>query len=169
MGNPLSLAVELQRIRQEHYNPSEKEYSKRSLVKQSLLSITDDFSYTGREFEYRKVCTPFEATCSLGGEVFTLELSRYQRSYMSSLEPGAPQPSVTDNSTLQGIPDPALRTDNRVNYEDVPPLTDVTCVMHSFGVKDKDSPEMWQEIITYLKTDVLPLRCEDPAERKSFI
>ena len=168
--NPIpSLAVELQRIRQEHYNPSEKGYSKKSLVKRSLLSITDDFSYTGREFEYRKVCTPFEATCSLGGEVFTLELSRYQRSYMSSLEPGAPQPSVTDNSTLQGIPDPALRTDNRVNYEDVPPLTDVTCATHSFGIKDKDSPEMWQEIITYLKTDVLPLRCEDPAERKSFI
>ena len=164
-----SLAVELQRIKQEHYNPSEKEYGKKSLVKRSLLSITDDFSYTGREFEHRKICTPVLATCSLGEEVFTMELSIYRRSYMTSLRPGAPQPSVTDNSTLPGIPEPALRTDNRVNYEDVSPQTDVTCATHSFGVKDKDSPEMWQEITTYLKLDVLPTRCENPTEHKSFI
>ena len=56
-----------------------------------------------------------------------------------------------------------------MNYEEVPPLTDVTCATHSFGVQDKHSPEMWQEIVTYLKTDVMPARCENAGERKSFI
>jgi len=55
---PPSLATELQKIRQAPFDPSLKDWSKGSLVKHSLLSITDDFSYTGREFEHRKVCTP---------------------------------------------------------------------------------------------------------------
>ena len=170
IGDPSpSLAVELQKIKQERFNPSEKEYSSKSLVKRSLLSITDDFSYAGHEFEFRKVCTPIIATCSLGNEVFTMELNHYQRSYMSSLKQGASQPSITDQSALPGIPHPSLRTDNRVNYEDVPASTIVSCAVHSFGIKDKDTPGMWQEIITYLKTDVMPSRCEDSAERKSFI
>jgi len=88
---------------------------------------------------------------------------------MSLLKEGASQPSLTDQSALPGIPDPTLRTDNRNNYEEVPPFTDVTCAMHSFGVQDKDSPEMWQEIVMYLRTDVMPSRCEDAVERKSFI
>ena len=169
-GDPSpSLATELHKIKQERFDPSLKDYSSKSLVKRSLLSITDDFSYTGHEFEYRKVCTSFVATCSLGNEVFDVELYRYGRSYMSSLQQGAPQPSITDRSSLPGIPDPSLRTDNRINYEEVPLSIAVTCAVHAFGVKDKDSPEMWQEIITYLKTDVMPSRCEDPAERKTFI
>jgi len=88
---------------------------------------------------------------------------------MSSLKEGASQPSLTDLSALPGIPDPTLRMDNRNNYEEVPPFTDVTCTTHSFGVQDKDSPEMWQEIVTYLRTDVMPSRCEDAVEQKSFI
>jgi len=59
--------------------------------------------------------------------------------------------------------------DNRLNYENVPPRSDVTCATHSFGVKDRDLPEMWQEIITYLKTDTMPDRCQDQLEHKSFI
>ena len=49
------------------------------------------------------------------------------------------------------------------------PMTDVTCATHAYGVKDDDSSEMWEEIIAYLKTDVLPERCQDPVKRKSFI
>jgi len=164
-----SWAAELKRIRQEHYDPSEKDCRNGSLVKYSLLSVTDDFSYTGLEFHHRKVCVPILATCTLGDEMFTMELYQYSRSYMSSLKEGAPQPTLTDQSALPGVPDPALRTDNRVNYEDIPPSTDVTCATHSFGIQDKDSPEMWQEIISYLKTDVMPTRCENPIERKSFV
>jgi len=143
-----SLASELHKIKQEHFDPSEKECSSKSLIKRSLLSITDDFSYN---------------------EVFTMELYHYWCSYMSSLKQGVSQPSITDKSTLPGILDPLLRTDNRVNYEDVPSSTIVTCAMHAFGIKDKDSPEMWQEIITYLKMDIMPSHCKDPMEHKTFI
>jgi len=164
-----ALAAELQNIRQAHYDPSVKVYKDKSLVKYSLLSITDDFSYTGFEFEHQKVCVPVLAKCSLGGEVFTMELSEYRQAYMSTLRLGAPQPTVTDQSSLPGIPDATLRTDNRLSYEDVPPRGEVTCATHSFSIKDRDSPEMWQEIIKYLKTDMLPECCQDQVERKSFI
>ena len=40
---------------------------------------------------------------------------------------------------------------------------------HSYGVKDQDSPEMWSEIVVYIKTDALPAHCEDLTIRKSFI
>jgi len=98
-----------------------KDYKDKSLVKYSLLSITDDFSYTGFEFEHQKVCVPVLAKCSLGSKIFMMELSEYCRAYMSTLRLGAPQPTVTDQSSLPGIPDATLRTDNRLNYEDVPP------------------------------------------------
>jgi len=107
--------------------------------------------------------------CELAGEVFTLEVQKYPRAFMSSLKQGASQPTVIDQSTLPGIPDPSQCTDNRFNYKDVDPLMNVTCTTHSYGVQDQDSPEMWEEIIVYLKTDVLPERCQDPAIRKSFI
>ena len=48
-------------------------------------------------------------------------------------------------------------------------LIGVTCATHAHGIQDEDSPEMWNEIIAYLKNDTLPKRCEDPATRKSFI
>jgi len=135
--------VELHKIKQKHYDPSEKDCTSKSLVKCSLLSITDDFSYTGCEFEHRKVCMPFVATCSLGSKVFNMELCHYRHSYMSSLRQGASQLSITDQSSLPGTPDPLLRTDNRVNYKDIPSSTFVSCAVHTFGIKDKDSPEMW--------------------------
>ena len=47
-----SWAEELQRIRQARYDPSEKDTRDGSLTKYSLLSVVDDFSYTGLEFEY---------------------------------------------------------------------------------------------------------------------
>jgi len=47
-----SLSAELQSIRQELYDPSLKDYTNKSLVKYSLLSVMDDFSYTGSEFEH---------------------------------------------------------------------------------------------------------------------
>ena len=162
-------ATELRRMRELDFDYGEKDCSAGSLVKRSLLSITDNFSYTGREFEHRRVNVPELVLCELGGEVFTIEIQRYPRAYMSSLKFGASQPTIYDQSDLSGIPDPSQRTNNRVNYEDVDPLTDVTCATHSFGVQDQDSPEMWREIITYLKTDSLPERCQDPNKRKSFI
>ena len=166
---PPAFAEELQRLKESNFDYATKDSSNGSLVKRSLLSITDDFSYTGHEFEHRRVKVPELVKCELAGEAFTLEIQRYPRAFMSSLKQGALRPTVTDQSTLPGIPHPTSRTDNRVNYEDVDPMTDVTCATHAYGVKDDDSSEMWEEIIAYLKTDVLPERCQDPVKRKSFI
>ena len=57
----------------------------------------------------------------------------------------------------------------RMKYEEVSPFTDIMCTMHSFGVQDKDSPEMWQEIVTYLKMDIMPTHCENAIKQKSFV
>ena len=108
-------------------------------------------------------------TCELAGEVFTIEIQRYPPVFMSILKEGVSQPTLTDQSTLAGIPNPFQQTDNRLNYEDVDPQTCITCATHAYGVKDQDSAEMWEEIIVYLKADILPARCQDPAQRKSFI
>ncbi|KIJ94198.1 hypothetical protein K443DRAFT_110846, partial [Laccaria amethystina LaAM-08-1] len=75
---------------------------------------------------------------------------------MSSLKQGASPPLITDNPTSLDLLDATLRTDNRINYEDVPSQIEVTCAVHAYGVKDKDSPEMWAEIILYLKDDIMP-------------
>ena len=88
---------------------------------------------------------------------------------MLSLKQGAPQLTLTDQSPLPGILDPLLQTNNRMNYEDVDPLTEVTCATHAYSVQDKDSPQMWGEIIVYLKNDTLLKCCEDLVKRKLFI
>jgi len=164
-----ALARELCRLKDSKVDFAEKDSTKGSLVRRSLLSITDDFSYTGREFEHHCVNVSELVTCELGGKVFAIEIQRYPRSYMSALKEGVSQPTLTDQSTLAGIPDPSRRTDNRFNYEDIDPQMCVTCATHVYGVKDQDSAKMWEEIIEYLKTDTLPIRCQDPTLRKSFI
>jgi len=88
---------------------------------------------------------------------------------MSSLEQGASPPSITDNSTSLDLLDAMLRTDNRINYKDVSSQIEVTCAVHAYSVKDKDTPEMWAEIVLYLKDDIMLARCEDSTKRKSFI
>jgi len=47
-----ALATELRRLKESNFNFAQKDSSKALLVKRSLLSITDHFSYTGREFEH---------------------------------------------------------------------------------------------------------------------
>jgi hypothetical protein len=164
-----ALATELRRLTESKFDFAKKDSSKGSLVKRSLLSVTDDFSYTGREFEHRRVNVSELVTCELAGEVFTIEIQRYPRAFMSTLKEGAPLPTLADQSTFPGIPDAFQRTDNRLHYEDIDPQTCVTCATHAYGVKDQDSAEMWREIIAYLKTDALPVRCQDPVQRKAFI
>ena len=46
------LVAEIDRLKEKAFQPGLKDSSKASLVQRSLLSITDDFSYTGREFEH---------------------------------------------------------------------------------------------------------------------
>jgi len=72
-----TLATELQHLKKSNFNHVQKDSSKASLVKRSLLVITDDFSYTGREFEHRQVSMSEDMECKLAGEVFTLEVQKY--------------------------------------------------------------------------------------------
>ena len=133
-----SLREEIRKIKSVPYDPSVRDSSKGSLVKYSLLSVTDNFSYTGREFEFRRVCTAEVIDCVMEGEARTFEIFSYERAYMSSLKQGASPPSITDNPTSLDLLDATLRTDNRINYEDVPSQIEVTCAVHAYGVKDKD-------------------------------
>jgi len=52
VGPVPALAAELQSIRQAYYDPSLKIYRDKSLIKYSLLAVTDDFSYTGFKFKH---------------------------------------------------------------------------------------------------------------------
>jgi len=161
--------VEIQRFKDIPYDPLVRDSSKESLVKYSLLSITDNFSYTGHEFEYWKVCNPKVVKCIFEGETCSFEVFSYEQAFMSLIKQGVSPPSITDESLAPGLLEMSLRTDNRINYEDVSPQIEVTCAVHMYGVKDKDSPDMWTEIIVYLKNDTMPACCKDPAERKAFI
>lgn len=80
-----------------------------------------------------------------------------------------PPLSIAEDSTSLNLLDVMLQMNNRINYKDVLSQIEVTCAVHACRVKDKDSPEMWAEIILYLKEDIMPARCEDSTEGKSFI
>ena len=67
-----TLAAELQRLKKLNFSHGIKDSGNASLVKHSLLSITDNSSYTGREFEHRKVSVSEVVECELAGEVFSL-------------------------------------------------------------------------------------------------
>ena len=69
-----ALAAELQCLKDSNFDKGTKDSSNGSLVKCSLLSLTDDFSYTGREFEHRQVNMAELVTCKLVDEVFSLEI-----------------------------------------------------------------------------------------------
>jgi len=45
-------------MRESYFDYAEKDFSNGSLIKCSLLSVTDDFSYTGHEFEHRCINIP---------------------------------------------------------------------------------------------------------------
>jgi len=164
-----SLGEEIQKIKSIPYDPLVRDSSKGSLVKYSLLLVTDNFSYIGHEFKFRKVCAVKVIDCILEEEARTFEIFSYECTYMSSLKQGVFLLSIIDNSTPLDLLDVELWTDNRINYENVLPQIEVTCAVHAYGVKDKDSPEMWAEIILYLKDNIMPAHCKDPTKRKSFI
>ena len=91
-----ALAKEFQRLKETNFDFATKDSSKGSLVKRSLLAITDNFSYTGREFEHQRVDVAELVECELGGEFLTLEIQRYPCAFMSSLKQGACQPTTID-------------------------------------------------------------------------
>jgi len=115
------MRAEIQRFKDIPSDPLVRDSSKGSLVKYSLLSITDNFSYTGREFEDRKVCTPKVVECMFEGDTCSFEVFSYKRAFMSSIKQGVSPPSITDEYLAPGLLEMSLQTDNRINYENVSP------------------------------------------------
>ena len=64
-----------------------------SLVNHSLLKSTDSTTYTGHEFEHRKIATTTWVEVSLGGETHGVKVTLYGYEYMSQLAKGE-SPSV---------------------------------------------------------------------------
>ncbi|RDB28645.1 hypothetical protein Hypma_014867 [Hypsizygus marmoreus] len=153
------------------FDPSVRDESPRNaLLRRSLLRTTDTVSYTGSEFEARKVRFSKTYICRLGNENVSLDFTLYRRAYLSGLKEGHPRPVQEQPEDLWGhLGDMDERLDNRKDYEHVPPDVHLTCLTHAFGLKDEDSPELWLEIYDYLSKDLLPARCTDLAERKKFI
>ena len=98
-----TLGEEIWKIKGIPYDAWVRDSSKGSLMKYSLLSITDNFSYTWREFKFRKVCNSKVIDCILGGEAHTFEIFSYERAYMSSLKQSASPQSITNNSTFLSL------------------------------------------------------------------
>jgi len=115
------LRAEIQRFKDIPYDPLVRGSSKGSLAKYSLLSITDNFSYTGREFEYQKVCTPKVVECMFEGETCSFEVFSYKRAFMSSIKQGVSPPSITDESLAPELLEMSSQMDNRINYKNVSP------------------------------------------------
>ena len=93
-------AAELRWMRESNFDYAEKDFSTGSLVKHSLLSITDKFSYTGWEFEHRQVNVPELVICELGREIFMIEIQWYSHVFMSSLKYAALQPTIFDHCQI---------------------------------------------------------------------
>jgi hypothetical protein len=127
-----------------------------SLIARSLLAANHTESYVCRDFFYRKVETECMVDCDWGGELISICISEYSSCYIT--EP------LYDNSS-----DGESQHDDRTGY-DLPRLerTAVTCVGHKFGKKDDESPELWSEILIFLRDGTLPPRCSHPAALKKF-
>ncbi|KAG6815441.1 hypothetical protein H0H87_001881 [Tephrocybe sp. NHM501043] len=123
-----------------------------SLVARSLLQNTNTFMYLGHEFEYCRIPVFEQVQVDLGDEL------------------PAGLPDIAHLLIADGrIVKPELHTDNRYSYPDIPMLTPVMCATHAFGVKAKDSPEMWTDIITYLQDSKIPATCDTPQSKANFL
>jgi hypothetical protein len=142
---------------------------KGNLLMWSLLKSTDSLTYTGHEFENRHTPSTTTVECLLGEESVELEVVTYGYEYMSRLRKGAPPISTFDTICGAGHIDAMERTDTRQNYEDVDPNGPIACISHAYGTADYESPELWQEILAYLKDGTEPGRCNTLKERKKFL
>ncbi|KAG6823206.1 hypothetical protein H0H93_004076, partial [Arthromyces matolae] len=137
---------------------------KGSLVKRSLLRTVDSFTYTGREFEYRKVPIEVVQEYMMGGEVKSYVVTLYMPGHLSA-PVSQPVPAGYPEDEFSQIPDYRNRTDNRYHYPDVPKDAPVTCATHAFGKKDKEHD--WDTILEYLKNGTIPAFPPPDPEKKT--
>jgi hypothetical protein len=131
---------------------------KQPLMARALLSMVDDCSYVGNKFMLRSVAVEKEVECGWAGEVFTTLVTEYRHAYMT-------EPQYKPETGQDGA-----RVDDRLNYNLVVlTRTAVTCMGHKFGKKDNESPVLWEELLLYLRDNVLPPRCANNTETKKFL
>ena len=74
-----------------------------SLVDHSLLKSTDSTTYTGHEFEHRKVAMTTWVEVSLGEDIHEVEVTSYGYEYMSNLAEGKSLPILHDPHMHHGV------------------------------------------------------------------
>jgi hypothetical protein len=99
-----------------------------------------------------------EVEYGVGDEVVPVVITEYRRAYMT--EP------LYENS----IDEKGNTIDDRLNYELVIPMREaVSCIGHKYGIKDDESEIAWEDLLIYLRDNVLPVDCTDAVKLKSFI
>ncbi|KIJ25919.1 hypothetical protein M422DRAFT_273057 [Sphaerobolus stellatus SS14] len=132
----------------------------------SLIKNGTDLSFVGMDFYDRHV--PIEVVdsqCMLGGETVSLLITYYEWAYMGKLNEGGSKPSYFTNLDARRV-SVSHRYDHGEDFEwiDDPAPEAIACIGHKFGVKDKDTPKMWNDIISFLKDKLLPDKL--PAQSK---
>lgn len=102
----------------------------------------------------------------LGNDRLEMEVTVYGYEYMSELIKGAPIPMVPSSITWPGEFHSTLQSGSHRDYEDVDQGGYIACVSHTYGVKDLESPGLWQEVGAYLKDGILLPCCESLREHK---
>ncbi|KAG6855409.1 hypothetical protein H0H87_003354 [Tephrocybe sp. NHM501043] len=128
----------------------------------------DLFMYLEHEFKHQRIPVFKEMEVDLGDGVCTIKVTCYLPGYCT--KPPIGLPNIVHLLTAEGqIVGPESHTDNRFSYPDVLLSTPITCAQHLFGRKDRDSPEMWTNIVLYLCDLKIPSLCHSPSSKASFV
>ncbi|KAG6839991.1 hypothetical protein H0H93_004855, partial [Arthromyces matolae] len=109
-------------VRTFNFDPSlieNKDNRPGSLARRSLLRTVDSFTYTGREFEYRRIPVEVEWEYLVGDETFSYVVTLYPSGHLSA-PVTQPNPQGYPEDERSEIPDYRNRTDHRWHYPDVP-------------------------------------------------
>ena len=129
-----------------------------TLLTYSLLKSTDSTTYTGHEFEYRNVPTTTWVEVTLGEEMFSVEVTSYGYEYMTNLREGESLPFDHDQGMLHYVSYLAQFPTSRMKYEDVRLTSprDIATISHEHGQKEGECPGIWDDMLRYLKDNLLP-------------
>jgi hypothetical protein len=127
----------------------------------TLLKSTDSTTYTGHEFEHRKVPNPAQVEVMLDEETFEIEVIAYGYEYMAEIKDGEPQPLLHDPYMHPGASYWSNHPMSRRGYEDVDRLGNIQTVTHEHERQEGEPEGIWEQILRYLKDDELPAKCSE--------
>jgi hypothetical protein len=117
----------------------------------------------------RNVTYTKQVELTLGDEMASFEVTLYGYAFMSGAPAGKSEQYITHSACMhpnEHNPDDLFCLHS--NYKDIDPTSDIACVSHQFGVKDFESPALWNNILIYLCDSVLPAHCTNLGEQKKF-